>query len=1385
MATRTSQRPSPSPFARLSRFGLGLGLKSEPSPTYSLATKDEGEEDWYIAYNGPYEVPKDTRKRDSWGDIVEDEGRDTILGTDVLRRYGGGGSKPSDMTDGMGYRRGRAQSATSRAATISSTIAPSRRSMRSPQRRPGSTRGPPVSSYINLDAAGGVGESPMPPQRSPISPTSTYPTTNRTSMANFFFGRTSSSSSRKSLRSPSTTNLVKHRESRATSPSIRKSTSLDMSHPKNQGPAMTITTRTKQSEEEDYYNSYYSTLIPTPKSVSRSRDERHITDDGRLDPESTQGTNLPAYSPDTQEHPPRAHPYSFAFPAHAAPPKTAPAIITRSITSPMLETQHDNKDSASSGSRQYHPYPLQTLVSPKPPSRIHLRVVDTLKPSNLSPLKGSVSVPNLRARQQASPPTSPHLPKGIERWLSAESWCDAMILPRPRFKIKHHEEIDSGSEKRDSGKSSGRIVSPPPTPIARSTDFGQDTDLNEKASFLEREEQVAPRSSPKLRRRLTKSKSAANLRSTHASNHPTPAITVSSVGHPKADSKGKGKLQKQKRRPKDLVLDDLAFQGEPSLDRVLDEGDQLDEERKQWHAQATKSLGNKATRSLSRGRSKSLNHKDSRRHRRDPSYGMGNIDFLTTRTLLGSQGVAPTIIVRPPGSQETRTQSGSGTMSSKCHSHTTSHATQSSQGAHRRNDSWGQHALKLAKYTASGALCGIQDQSQTSPMDEKGTAIEGAIKATDTKVIQLHKQRDSLEKEEFIVIEKALPDYAAPVPDGTEDLAMGPRDKNGASPTPSGTTGRGVGIALSTPPPSDDHSQETYESMSIPDHPYAQGARYSHHPHRPTTLDFSHERIARGSDFAGPHPSSPEMTPLDFNVGANDMSMRHRFPPQANLQSLPHMAHPYAMGSYPAELHTNPEGLVDLDEDEPRDTNFEFAASSERLEHAYARMSTGNQEPLEVGEALTSFRRQGSRDTVFGLGEQPIEQSQPTTEPVETRRTSITSQTWPLRIRRKPVSYADYEDISPASPAEATTPSSEHLNAPKYRREASSSTVGHSSGSSPQHSPRPLGNVDDLEHFHDLFYKPDQSNPEASATSSLASHKAAPSDASHEIFSVEVGSSRSLRSGLSKLARKLTEEYEGTLAQEVPNDVDAFAQDQRGDSLRGQRVADIIADREFIFSDPSKPRRVSSPEPMDSTLPLRLNNEETGPDDDVPEDVESSRASSILERSSIEDDTFVLNLTPLSGLSLRLRAVEAVTTPPAVVHDHRDLRPVSLIADKVEPSEASNTEEEHQRVTSRGSLAPPIISTDPTRSSYMTSTTDGSRMSGLSDFPEPPSVDHLTPAHMSIISSYFGGDISQKQREEALSTDNAENRRHANRMTFGGSEDMEKSDEVVPPSTDV
>ncbi|KAL1738400.1 hypothetical protein HDZ31DRAFT_70042, partial [Schizophyllum fasciatum] len=57
-------------------------------------------------------------------------------------------------------------------------------------------------------------------------------------------------------------------------------------------------------------------------------------------------------------------------------------------------------------------------------------------------LKASISVPNLRI---APPPSSSspqpekarwEPPKGRDRWLSAETWCDALLLPRPRLRLR-------------------------------------------------------------------------------------------------------------------------------------------------------------------------------------------------------------------------------------------------------------------------------------------------------------------------------------------------------------------------------------------------------------------------------------------------------------------------------------------------------------------------------------------------------------------------------------------------------------------------------------------------------------------------------------------------------------------------------------------------------------------------------------------------------------------------------------------------------------------------------------------------------------------------------------------------------------------------------------
>jgi hypothetical protein len=184
----------------------------------------------------------------------------------------------------------------------------------------------------------------------------------------------------------------------------------------------------------------------------------------------------------------------------------------------------------------------------------------------------------------------------------------------------------------------------------------------------------------------------------------------------------------------------------------------------------------------------------------------------------------------------------------------------------------------------------------------------------------------------------------------------------------------------------------------------------------------------------------------------------------------------------------------------------------------------------------------------------------------------------------------------------------------------------------------------------------------------------------------------------------------------------------------------------------------------------------------------------LVNRDCFNSSVQALIWIAMLGIPVRLGAVEAVSTPPAVVPADQALRHLSFVADQVEVAEEPHDtekdpqKEESQRARSQNSLAPPVVSADFTRSSYMTTTTDGSRMSGLSDFPEPPPVGHLTPAHMSIIHSYFGGDTAQKQIEDLLSNNQATtsvDHSHASQhMAFGGNEDIESVGEAGPVNPD-
>lgn len=141
------------------------------------------------------------------------------------------------------------------------------------------------------------------------------------------------------------------------------------------------------------------------------------------------------------------------------------------------------------------------------------------------------------------------------------------------------------------------------------------------------------------------------------------------------------------------------------------------------------------------------------------------------------------------------------------------------------------------------------------------------------------------------------------------------------------------------------------------------------------------------------------------------------------------------------------------------------------------------------------------------------------------------------------------------------------------------------------------------------------------------------------------------------------------------------------------------------------------------------------------------------------------------GLPFRFGAIEAVTTPPAIVHDHKHFgRHLSFTADAI--GEANLAHMASERVLSTATSLSPI-SGDALRTSYLTSTSEGSRMSGLSDFPQPPAPPlHLTPAHTSILQSYFA-ETPLMEGEDPFARILPTHPHPHYRMTFGGDEDTE------------
>lgn len=144
------------PFARLSRIGLALGIGS----TQATRNNDsKGEDESYIPYSGTYESPTNVQRiHGYWDDSVQDAAPDarsfshlSFNGEQVHNFY----NQKSSTSNGRKY------SNASRVTLSNIMTEPRRRFSRIRQ----NSTPPPRTSYVTLDRSGGIGDTPVPVHR--------------------------------------------------------------------------------------------------------------------------------------------------------------------------------------------------------------------------------------------------------------------------------------------------------------------------------------------------------------------------------------------------------------------------------------------------------------------------------------------------------------------------------------------------------------------------------------------------------------------------------------------------------------------------------------------------------------------------------------------------------------------------------------------------------------------------------------------------------------------------------------------------------------------------------------------------------------------------------------------------------------------------------------------------------------------------------------------------------------------------------------------------------------------------------------------------------------------------------------------------------------------
>ena len=196
------------------------------------------------------------------------------------------------------------------------------------------------------------------------------------------------------------------------------------------------------ADDEEYYFSYCTSLTPIHSpSISPRPDATNVPPSERLlrqrDPIGNPDLDSQLSSPvDTRpSHTQIQHPYAYSTPLHSKPHSR--------VVGATPSLRH-----ATSQPFQHHPRHFSSDVNPMlvqggaPSSQLGHQASKSHPHLSQPQLKTSISTPNLasgamsvsaRSVTKKRPSTGS---KGKERWLSAETWWDALLSPSPRFKAK-------------------------------------------------------------------------------------------------------------------------------------------------------------------------------------------------------------------------------------------------------------------------------------------------------------------------------------------------------------------------------------------------------------------------------------------------------------------------------------------------------------------------------------------------------------------------------------------------------------------------------------------------------------------------------------------------------------------------------------------------------------------------------------------------------------------------------------------------------------------------------------------------------------------------------------------------------------------------------------